>query len=154
MKKLATMLLLIAVVVTAIPAVGAEAGTDSYIVRMEGAPLIAYEGNVEGLPATKPAGGAKINLSSAPAQQYKQYLEASHSQALQGAGVKQEQVINTYYYALNGFSAIMTEAQAAEMAKQPGVLAVMPDEMRYPTADSEPTSLTVTDPDWPGVQGL
>ncbi len=146
MKKLATLLLLIAVVATAIPVAVADAGTDSYIVRMEGAPLIAYEGDLEGMPATKPASGDKISLNSAPAMQYRQYLEASHNQALEGAGVKLEQKVHTYVYALNGFSAFMTEAQAAEMAKQPGVIAVMPDEMRYPTQDSETTSLTVTDP--------
>ena len=118
MKKLATVVLLITIVATVIPVTAAPEGMESFIVRMEGAPLIAYEGEVAGIPATRPAEGAKINPSSAAAVQYRQHLEASQSLALQGAGVKQEQVINKYFYALNGFSAIMTKAQAEEMAKQ------------------------------------
>jgi subtilisin family serine protease len=156
MKKLAAILLIVAVLAMVVPvsaAPAAKGGKASYIVRMEGAPLVAYEGDVAGMQATKPGKGGKINPNSAHVKKYEKFLKESHNEALKGAGLLPENKVNEYVYALNGFSAFMTEDQAAEMAKQPGVVSVMPDTIKYPTTDSAPTFLGLTDPAGPWAKG-
>ena len=156
MKKLATLLVLIAIVAMVVPvsaAPAAKGAKDSYIVRMAGAPVVAYEGETEGLPATKPGKGGKINPNSAHVKQYTKFLEKNHKKTLESAGVDPNNMVNSYVYALNGFSAFLTKAEAAEVARQPGVVAVMPDEMKYPTTDSAPTFLGLTVDGGPWVKG-
>jgi subtilisin family serine protease len=137
--------------VSAAPA--AKGAKDSYIVRMAGAPVVAYEGETEGLPATKPGKGGKINPNSAHVKQYTKFLEKNQKKTLESAGVDPNNMVNSYVYALNGFSAFLTKAEAAEVARQPGVIAVMPDEMKYPTTDSASTFLGLTVDGGPWVKG-
>ncbi len=156
MKKVAAIVLVVAVLAMVVPVTAAPAargGKASYIVRMEGAPLVAYEGDMAGMPATKPGKGGKINPNSAHVKKYEKFLTKSHDEALEGAGVRPADKTNDYVYALNGFSALMTEEQAAEMAKQPGVVTVVPDTMKYRTTDSAPTFLGLTDPAGPWAKG-
>ena len=40
----------------------------SYVVMMEGAPLAAYDGDIKGMPATKPDKGDKVNPNSKAAK--------------------------------------------------------------------------------------
>jgi len=108
------------------------AGSDSYIVIMAQDPAIAYEGDLTGLPATKPGKGRKINPNSAHVRKYTKFLQSKHDKVLNNAGLSVNDKVHDYAVALNGFSAIMTEAQAAAMAKQDGVTLVLPDEMRHP----------------------
>ncbi|HZD55506.1 MAG TPA: S8 family serine peptidase [Anaerolineales bacterium] len=132
----------------------AQGKTSSYIVFMADDPVIAYEGGVQGLPATKPGKGQKINPNSAHVKKYVEFLDKKHDNALKDAGVAASDKVHDYAFALNGFSALLTEAEAAEMAKQAGVLAVRPDEMRYKQTDSSPDFLGLTDPAGPWAKGL
>ena len=85
----------------------------SYIVIMANEPAISYEGNIDGLAATKPGKGSKINPNSAHVRKYQKFLESSHDDSLAKAGVDAKARVNTYTMALNGFSAILTEEQVS-----------------------------------------
>lgn len=76
---------------------------------------------------TKPAKGEKINPNSALVKKYEMFLEKEHSKALAAVGVSQSAKTHDYTIALNGFAAQLTEVQAAQIAKQPGVAMVLKD---------------------------
>ncbi|GAA1594845.1 hypothetical protein GCM10009789_56140 [Kribbella sancticallisti] len=133
------------------PATGAQlkqpatGPTDSYVVIMAADPVVSYDGGVRGLPATKPAKGKKIDRRAAAVQRYVDYLKDQHADALAGAGVSRSDVNAEYAFALNGFAAELTRAEADAMAHQRGVVAVLDDEMHQPQTDSSPQFLGLTD---------
>lgn len=129
-------------------------GKYSYVVLMAGAPAVAYEGGIPGLEATKPAPGQKFNANTAGVRAYTQYLENQQARALEGVGLGRADAINSYTYALNGFSAILTAEQAARLARQPAVVQVMRDTMRYKQTDSSPSFLGLTGPGEAWQSGL
>jgi subtilisin family serine protease len=133
---------------------GAEAGSGVYIVLMREDPLVAYEGDQSGLPATKPGKGGKVNPHSAHAKKYSEHLKKNHNAALKAVGANENDKIYDYTVAFNGFAAQLTEAQAEEMAKQPGVISVRPDEMRFKTTDNTPVFLGLTDAAGPWDTGI
>jgi subtilisin family serine protease len=104
-------------------------------------PVATYEGDVAGLAATKPGGGEKIDSSSVAAQEYTAFLTRTHDAAMAQAGVSASAKVYDYAYALNGFAAYMSAAQAAQVAKQPGVVDVSPAELRQKTTGGTPTFL-------------
>src|SRR5262245_11588767 len=57
-----------------------------YIVRMLEDPVVAYNGGIPGLKATKPNRGQKIDPNSANVVNYVAYLDARHTGALNGVG--------------------------------------------------------------------
>ncbi|MDX1689153.1 MAG: protease inhibitor I9 family protein, partial [Candidatus Promineifilaceae bacterium] len=118
----------------------------SYIVVMIEEPAVAYEGDVAGLPATKPGRGGKINPNSAHVQKYEKFLEERHEQSLEEAGADVSQKIHDYTISLNGYSAFLTEAQADAIKNQDGVTLVMEDEMRQLQTDNSPEFLGLTGP--------
>lgn len=122
----------------------AKSNAKSYIVVMANDPVIAYQGDVAGYPATKPGKGEKINPNSAPVRKYEQFLEKSHNKTLKAAGVATSAKINEYTFALNGYSAILTEAEVKAIKAQPGVVIVLEDQMRYKQTDSAPDFLGLT----------
>ncbi|MGD9147349.1 MAG: S8 family peptidase [Anaerolineae bacterium] len=146
MKKLATILVLMAIVAMVVPVSAAPAAKDTYVVIMAADPAIAYEGGVEGMPATKPGKGGKINPNSAHVKKYEKFLEKEHNKALEAVGVSPDAKIHDYTVSLNGFAVQLTEAQVDKMAKQPGVAMVLKDQMRYKTTDNSPSFLGLTDP--------
>jgi subtilisin family serine protease len=121
-------------------------GAKSYIVVMENLPLTAYEGDIQGLPATKPAKGKKFNPNSQAAKKYKAHLEASQEKALSSAGVSKNNRTNSFTAALNGFSAILTESQRDQLARTKGVKKVIEDQWRQLDTDSSPAFLGLTEP--------
>lgn len=130
-----------------------KAGFDTYIVFMDKDPAVAYKGDTPGLPATKPGKGKKINPKSAHVKKYTKYLKTTHDSALKSVGVGPEKKVYDYVYALNGFAVRLTADEAAALAKQPGVVAVRTDEMRFLTTDSSPDFLGLTCPAGPYAKG-
>ena len=137
-------LLALASVVLVVPAaVGAPAGAPgTYIVQMAQSPVVAYTGGVAGFNATKPAKGQKINPASPDVVKYVGHLKATHDVALSSVGGGQK--LYDYAYTYNGFAAKLSEAQAAELEKTSGVLAVTADELREVDTSSTPTFLGLT----------
>ncbi len=115
--------------------------TGVYIVVMQEDPVVSYEGDILGYQATRPSLSEKLDPNSAPVRQYSGRLQASHEQALLDVGVSPDQKIYDYTIALNGFAARLSESEAAALAKQAGVVLVLPDQMRFPTTENTPTFL-------------
>ena len=136
----------LAALLLTVSAAGAPGSSErkSYIVVMSGDPLLAYDGDVAGIPATAPAAGKKVDTTTAAAQKYTQYLGRQHNDSLASAGVSTAEKINDYSVAVNGYSALMTEQQAAEIRSQKGVLRVMEDKLQQPATDSSPAFLGLT----------
>lgn len=122
----------------------ANSDAKSYIVIMAGDPILAYEGGVTGYAATKPVKGDKVNPNSAHVRKYEQFLESKHNKSLQDAGVSIDAKVYDYAFALNGYSAFLTQDQVEALKLQKGVVMVLEDQMRYPTTDSSPTFLGLT----------
>jgi subtilisin family serine protease len=127
---------------------------NSYIVVMAADPAVAYEGTLAGLAATKPGKGKKINPKSAHVRKYVKFLSDSHDTALATAGIDAKNKIQGFGIALNGFVAKLNEAQAAELASQKDVALVLKDQMRYPTTDSSPAFLGLTDAGGSYLKGI
>ncbi|MGB3830101.1 MAG: cell wall-binding repeat-containing protein [Ornithinimicrobium sp.] len=132
-----------------LPATAADLDVDdsttSYIVQLKDLPIGAYEGGVRGIAATKPGTGEKVNVDSADAQEYADYLTTQQNRAVRSSGASTDDVIYRYDTALNGVAITLTGQEAAAMAKAPGVLNVWESEIF--TLD------TTTTPDYLGLSG-
>jgi subtilisin family serine protease len=119
-----------------------KASNRIYIVQMLDAPVVSYKGGIDGLQATKPSKGQKIDPLSARVLAYNAYLDDKHNRALNqvGGGSK----IYGYHYTFNGFAAELTASQAEVMKSVPGVLAVTKDELREADTSFTPTFLGLT----------
>ena len=102
-----------------------------YIVTLAESAVATYNGGISGLEATAPDAGDQLNARKAPAQNYSDYLESKQKDVAAAAGVD---IDVSYTMALNGFSADLTAAQAAELSSNKNVVAVTPDELKHPTA--------------------
>jgi subtilisin family serine protease len=117
---------------------------EPYVVIMGDDPVVAYEGDIAGLPATKPDRGKKVNPNSAAVKNYQKHLDKQRNSARAGAGVDAAQVVNTYDFALAGFSALLTPAEAERLRLQKGVVSVVRDELRQLHTDRSPDFLGLT----------
>jgi subtilisin family serine protease len=133
----------VAVAATGVTATAAES-TKSYIVLMDLAPAITYDGGVANIPATKPEKGQKINPRNDNVRRYQAHLEKTHDDSLGSVGASGQQKVNDYSIALNGYSALLTPAQAQALEGAKGVVAVMEDQLHQPTTDSSPAFLGLT----------
>jgi hypothetical protein len=105
-----------------------SAGT--YIVQTSGAPIATYNGGVTGLRATKPLAGRKVNVAGADARAYDGHLRGQHRDVLRKAGIADRQRVYDYTTAFNGFAAKLSAAQAAALARTPGVVRLWRDKIR------------------------
>ncbi|HEU0337196.1 MAG TPA: S8 family peptidase [Gaiellaceae bacterium] len=148
LRSLSAFLVLAAlsIVVFAVPAATSAGATETqtYIVQFLDAPVVAYDGGVPGLAATKPGKGKKIDVRSAAVVRYADHLKGKHDSALAAVGGGQK--LYDYVYSYNGVAAKLTDAQAAALAKQDGVLAVSPDELRTVDTSSTPSFLGLDAP--------
>ena len=115
-----------------------ESSNGVYIVQMINDPVVAYEGDIPGLRATRPARGEKINPNSAHVVRYVGYLNGRHDEALSKTGGNK---LYDYVYSFNGFAARMNLEQANKMASVDGVLRVSPDELYTMDTSSTPSFL-------------
>jgi subtilisin family serine protease len=117
---------------------------NTFIVQMSAAPVVAYEGGIPGLKATKPKNGQKIDPNSPEVTAYVSFLNATHDATLNSVGGGNK--LYDYTYAFSGFSARLTPDQAAKLSTTPGVLAVTPDEMLTLDTSSTPAFLGLNAP--------
>ncbi len=104
---------------------------DSYVVIMKADPLLASFDQSE--------------LRSSRANSERAAIKASHDRVMNDAGVSTSKRANEYTNAANGFSALITHAEAEKLAASPDVLLVMPDTFRYPQTENSPEFLGLTD---------
>jgi hypothetical protein len=115
-----------------------------YIVQTARQPIAAYAGGVSGFKATKPAKGKKVDAHSADAKAYGQLLKGDHDAVLRTAGVSASRKGYDYQTVFNGFTAELTKAEAARLAKSPGVTAVWADEVVHADTITTPSFLGLT----------
>jgi hypothetical protein len=117
------------------PGADPAAVADRYVVTLKGAPIASYGGGVEGLKATRPDSGRKVDARSSSAKRYRAYLERQQDRAAARVGAKADK---RYAVALNGFTASLTSAQARTLRRSPGVLSVVKDMPRRLLDDKNP----------------
>src|SRR6267378_941069 len=115
-----------------------------YIVQMAEQPVVSYTGDIAGQPATKANRGQKIDPLSAGVVRYAGYLDSRHDQALAVAGGARK--VYDYHYTFNGFSAELSDAQAAALRSTAGVLNVSKDEEVFADTSSTPAFLGLDAP--------
>jgi subtilisin family serine protease len=157
-KLLYKFLAIVLLVALLVPAGGAFAakgggggkGPDSesyngvYIVQMADAPVVAYQGGVDGYKETAPKKGQKIDPNDGDVQNYSAYLNGKHDEALGKVGGGQK--LYDYVYSFNGFAAQLSLEQADKMATVDGVLAVSSDQLQTMDTSSTPTFLGLDAP--------
>ena len=134
-------------VVIAAPAKAAAAGkftNKAYIVRLAEKPVVAYDGGIKGLQATRPGKGQKIDPNSPAVVNYRSFLESRQDAVLASVGGGKK--LYSYGYVFNGFAAELTAAQAEKLAATAGVLAVEKDTARPLDTSSTPTFLGLSGP--------
>jgi subtilisin family serine protease len=114
-----------------------------YIVQMADDPVVAYDGGVAGLARTARPLGSRINPNSAAARAYTTFLNERHDRALAAVGGGSK--IYDYTFSFNGFAAVITPVQAAELTARRDVVNVWADELRQPTTENSPGFLGLTD---------
>jgi subtilisin family serine protease len=122
---------------------GASAAEAVYIVRLAEAPVVAYEGDIAGYKATKPAKGAKIDPTSTAVVRYAGYLDSRHDAVLARVG---GQKVYDYRYSFNGFSALMTKGDVARAEADPSVLSIEKAQEVVMDTATTPAFLGLTDP--------
>src|ERR1041384_7662572 len=80
-----------------------------YIIQLADQPIASYEGTISGLSATKPTGGKRLALDSASVQQYSGYLDQKKVEVRRAVG--NVPVLHDYKLVLNGFAALLTDAE-------------------------------------------
>ena len=103
-----------------------------YIVTFVDAPVAEYDGYVDGYAATAPRAGRKLNAHSNAADRWSNRLTRIHDRALARVGASK---IYDYTITNNGVAAQLTGEQAADLSKDPAVVAVQPDELAQPGHD-------------------
>jgi subtilisin family serine protease len=107
------------------PARSATPAGNTYIVRLQGEPVVTYRGGNPRFRATAPAPGQKLNPNDPAVSSYASYLDGTHDDVLRAVGGGRK--LYDYRYAVNGFTAVLTPSQAAQLAVTPGVASVEPD---------------------------
>ena len=142
-KKAASLLAVIAILLTTIPAfavgsdptargsakTGRNAGSNIYIVQLSGPPAAAYEGGVAGIRATAPRAGERLDASSPEVVAYSAHLVQRQADVLAGVATA-DRIVYNYTLVFNGFAARLTGAEAAALRAQPGVVNVFRDTIR------------------------
>ena len=92
-----------------------ESESGSYIVVMEEDPVVAVVG--------------QDDLDTPIAEELAEDLEENQDEVLEDIGADADDKVNTYTNALNGFSAFLSYEEAQELAANPKVALVLPDEL-------------------------
>jgi uncharacterized repeat protein (TIGR01451 family) len=105
-------------------ALGRGKAERTYLIRLSDAAVPTYDGGVNGLDATAPRSGRTLDPSAPRVREYTEFLEAEQGDfvtRMERAVGHDVEVPFTYQYAVNGVSAVLTPAEAAEIAKDPAV---------------------------------
>jgi len=121
-----------------------------YVVRLAQSPVVAYDGAVKGLKATKPRVGQKIDPNSPAVVDYASYLRGKHDAALAGAGGRK---VYSYVYSFNGFAAELSESAVAALRANPDVISVEKDTIRQLDTFSTPDFLGLPSGLWQQLGG-
>jgi subtilisin family serine protease len=116
----------------------------SYIVQLPAAPAASYEGGIAGLPATRPAPGDHLDISATNVQNYVAYLAQKQNEVL--ATINPANITARYDLALNGFAAMLTDAEVRALKKNSSVLSISADEIQQLHTATTPAFLGLDQP--------
>ena len=122
----------------------ATAPSKIYIVQLADAPAATYSGTISGLPATRPVSGARFDARSPAVRAYLRHLDAQRNSSIAAAG--SPTIIHRYNITFNGYSALMTAAQAKALKTSTGVLSVSESEIRKLDTTRTPAFLGISAP--------
>ena len=136
------------------PPRSATGATNTYIVRLEAEPVVRYRGGDARFAPTAPARGRKLDPNDPAVSSYASYLDGTHDDVLRAVGGGRK--LYDYRYAVNGFTAVLTPAQAAQLSQTPGVASVEPDVAVPLTTATTPAFLGLDAPGglWDQVGGV
>ena len=115
-----------------------------YIVQLQDQPAAAYTGGIGGLPATLAPPGARFQAGAPNVQNYLGYLGKRKAAVL--ATIGGAPVFATYGVVLNGFAAMLTDADVLALKANSAVAAVEPDQLRHAATISTPRFLGLSAP--------
>jgi subtilisin family serine protease len=99
-----------------------------YIVQLADQPVASYTGDIDGLPATQPAPGGRLDIDSTEVHLYSDYL--GQKQQVVRASVANAPVTYNYSVVLNGFAAMLTDDEVRALQARTDVAAVTLDTPR------------------------
>jgi subtilisin family serine protease len=105
---------------SAAPARPTKPATSVYLVQLHQPAAASYTGGVPGLPSTRPMRGQRLDRNAGSVASYVTYLENRHDEILASVGAMNGKLYSLRY-ALNGFAARLSSAQAASLARHPDV---------------------------------
>ncbi len=111
--------------VSGLAAAAAGDGRKTYIVQLTDEPAASYQGGVDGLIATQPLAGARLDRRAGHVQAYIAHLKREQRSVT--ATVGRAHVMHQYHAVLNGFSARLTAAEAKALRANGKVAAVTED---------------------------
>ena len=128
-----------ALMLSAAAPVAAQSDRDSaarapYVVIMAADPVVAA--TAELAAATTPSG--EVDTASPAARRHAERLVREQDRAMQRAAIPLSAKRESFAYAVNGFSAALTAEQAGRLARQPGVVKVVRDELKQLQTDTSP----------------
>lgn len=113
----------------------------TYLIRLADAAVPTYDGGVAGLDATTPRAGRTLDPSTTRVREYTEFLEAEQDDfvtRMERAVGHAVEVPFTYQYAVNGITAELTPAEAAEVAADPAVAHIALDKEHELHTDAGP----------------
>jgi subtilisin family serine protease len=125
----------------------------AYIVQLADPPVAAYQGNINGLRATKVSAGQRLDLASAAPTQYRSYLSTKQDQAK--ALLPAAAVTHQYQVVFNGFAARLTDAEVRTLKASGTAVRITPDQRQHVVTSYTPTFLGLDQPGglWEQVGG-
>ena len=115
-----------------------------YIVQLADKPIAGYTGDIAGMPATRPVAGQRLDLATQNVLLYNGYL--SRKQAAVRAVIAGAPVLHEYSVVLNGFAAMLTDAEVRALLARSDVTNISPDVPRELTTTYTPTFLGLDQP--------
>ncbi|WP_312515728.1 S8 family peptidase [Massilia sp.] len=116
-----------------------------YVVQLADKPIASYDGAVAGLAATQPRAGQRLDLNTQSVQLYNGYLD--QKKAVVRSSVANAPVLHDYSVVLNGFTAMLTDAEVRTLIGRSDVVAVTPDTPRELTTTYTHSFLGLDKPD-------
>ncbi|MET7682894.1 S8 family serine peptidase [Streptomyces sp. NPDC005423] len=107
-----------------------------YLVTLTDQPIATYAGGVDGIPATRPAKDAKVDVGTSAARRYRAHLLDEQTAAAHKVGAE---VSRHYAVASDTFAAQLTPAQVLRLTVAKGVTSVTPDVLLHVTDDTNST---------------
>lgn len=114
-----------------------------YIVRLADPAMAAYDGGIAGLAATsnRATGARRLDVNSDASKAYRQHLRAAQDRFVEDCEVAlghKLDVRRKYQHAFNGVAAVLTDAEAKQVAAVPGVVSVEKEIFQVLNTDDGP----------------